>query len=281
MTPLPSRSSRVIQLGPRPLNAHEELKAQTSRFRDELTELLSETKSSETVLRRQYLIILKRCSDDKSQAKRDQRSLSRTDMMVKREPGEPWIEFPDRSESTDPYHGQDRTAAVVGRLCETVDLQLEIIYLENACFMHVDRSEDTGSDAYRLNEFARFRARHVEFTGNSEPRHALIPVVPSIMDSYLGVTGWLNDEWIHRGEAPALLPTRQILDRSSHWQWPDVKLAVYSWAFYKLIPDYWGRCDGPTEASLRSAVWDIYFHARDGLSPELRERYSTAQLFGE
>lgn len=260
MSPLPEPpgSSRVIQLGP-------------------LSGLLSYATRSETVLRRQYLMILKRYFDNNSQTKRDQRSLSRTDMVVKREPGDPWIEFPDRSESTDPYHGQDRPAAVVGRLCETVDLQLEIIYLENACFMHEGRSEESKSDTDRLYEIARFTAKHVEFTGNSEPGHALIPVVPSIMDSILGVTGWLWHEWIHRGEVPALLPTRQILDRSSHWQWPEVKLAVYSWAFYTLSFDY---RDGPTEASLRSALWDIYFHARDGLSPELRERYSTAQLFG-
>ena len=261
-----------MRLARPPLNAHEELKAQTSRFRNGLNTLLSETKSSETVLRRQYLIILKRCSDDKSQAKRDQRSLSRTDMVVETEPGEPWIEFLGRSQSTDTEHRQDQTGAVGGRVRETVDLQLEIAYLENACFMHDNRSEEWKSDTDRLDEFARFRASHVRMTGNPEPGHVLIPVIPSEMDSFLGVTHWLNH---------AILPTREILDRSSHWQWPGAKLAVYSWAFYKITPDYREHCDGPTEASLRSAVWDIYFHARDGLSPELRERYSTAQLFGK
>lgn len=218
----------AMQSGPGPY--HDEVwNNEINRLRRQATSLLSSVKDSETTLRRQYLIILKR-SCDKSQANRDQRSLSRIDMEVESAPGEPWFEYPDRSESTGTDYRQGQTVAAGGRVRERLDLQLEIIYLENAYFMHDNRSEEWKSDTVRLDELARFRTRHVEFTGNSEPGHALIPVIPSREDWYVGVTGWLMQ---HPAQTP--LPTRDILDKSCHWQWPEVKLAVYSWAFYDLL----------------------------------------------
>jgi hypothetical protein len=85
-----------------------------------------------------------------------------------------------------------------------------------------------------------------------------------------------EDGQVHNaGQQPIPLPTKEMLDSSSHWQWPDVKLAVYSWAFYALLDD---RRD--VTQDLRLSILDLYLHARDGLSPELREKYSTARFFG-
>jgi len=267
----------VIQSGPGPCR-DKVWKDEINRLRRQVTSLLSSVKDSETALRRQYLIILKRYRD-KSQAKRDHRSLSRLDMEVETEPGEPWIEYPDTSENTETDRRQDQTAAVGGRVRETVDLQLEIVCLENAGFLHANRIGDTDPELDRMDDIARFRARHVEMTGSSELGHVLIPVIPHEPDLYVGVTNWL-DVQIDKASRGALLPSKGILDRSSFWQWPEVRLAVYSWAFYTLSFDFWFCCDEPTHVGLRPAIWDIYFHARDGLSPELRERYSTAHLFG-
>jgi hypothetical protein len=287
---------RVIRLARPPLNAHEQLKQEAHDFRRGLTDLSSLAENSETDLRRQYVAVLKRYHE--LHANRDQKDLARTDLMIVKRAGESWIEYPERSESADNDHLQDQTAALGGRLRDGLDLQLEIKYLENACFLHEDRTKETKSEKDRLDEFARFGAGHFWLTGKPVLSHILIPIIPSTADSYIGVTGWLDDQlraaWRHddsssegrdedgqvhnAGQQPIPLPTKEMLDRSSHWQWPEVKLAVYSWAFYALLNDPWEQAKDPAQVGL--SVLDIYLHARDGLSHELREKYSTARLFG-
>jgi hypothetical protein len=107
----------------------------------------------------------------------------------------------------------------------------------------------------------------------------IVKLFPSRQDQTIFPATWAwLDEQLARSpyDNHGLIMWRR-LHESSHGQWPEIKLAVFSWAFYKLLDSTWGNEAEPSvmelEAETRKHLQDLMLLITARVGRAIRDRY--------